>query len=115
MKNKKLKINKTKLKKGDELIITRGKDKGKKGKIEKVFTKENTVLVPGINEYKRHMKARTQNEKSEIITITKPMHLENTALICPKCHKQTRVGYKIESSKEGSKKVRICRKCNKEI
>ncbi len=104
-----------KLIKGDEVKIVKGKDKGKKGKIEKIFSKKDLILIPGINEYKRHIKARTQNEKSQIITITKPLHTENVALLCPKCKKQTRVGYKIESSKGGDKKVRICRKCNKEI
>jgi large subunit ribosomal protein L24 len=102
-----------KLIKNDEVKIVKGKDKGKKGKIEKVFSKTDLVLIPGINEYKRHMKARTQNEKSQIITITKPMHAENVALICPKCKKQTRVGYKMDV--KTGKKVRFCKKCNKEI
>ncbi len=100
-----------KLKKNDEIIITKGKDKGKKGKIEKVFSKDNLVLIPGMNLYKRHKKAKTQREKSEIIEITKPLRVENVALICPNCKKQTRVGYKIE----GKEKVRICKKCNKKI
>lgn len=100
-----------KLKKGDEIIVTAGKDKGKKGKIEKVFAKAESVLINGIGEYKKHVKARMQGQKSEIITITKPIAAPKVALICPKCHKPTRVGYKIEKDK----KVRICRKCGKEI
>ncbi len=100
-----------KLKKEDEVLIVKGKDKGKKGKIERVIYKENMVLVPGVNLYKRHYKSRVQNKPSEIIEITKPFPIENVALICPNCHKPTRVGYKIDNKE----KVRICKKCNKKI
>lgn len=105
-----------KLIKNDEVKIVAGKDKGKSGKIEKVFTKEAKVLIAGVNEYKRHMNARVQGQTSEIITITKPLPVANVQLVCPKCKKLTRVGYKMESIKGGSsKKMRICRKCEKEI
>jgi large subunit ribosomal protein L24 len=100
-----------KIKKGDEVKIVAGKDKGKTAKVQDVMAKESQVVVEGINQYKRHMKARSQQQKSEIITITKPLSVANVALICPKCHKQTRVGYLIEKNE----KVRICRKCNKAI
>lgn len=100
-----------KLKRNDEVIVVIGKDKGKKGKIEKVFTKENKVLIPGINLFKRHYKSRTQNKPSEIIEITKPLGVSRVALICPHCKEQTRVGYKIDNKE----KVRICRKCDKKI
>ena len=100
-----------KLKKQDEVIIVKGKDKGKRGKIEKVLPKENMVLVPGVNLYKRHYKSRTQTKPSEIIEITKPFPVGNVALICPNCHKETRIGYKMENKE----KVRICKKCKKKI
>ncbi len=100
-----------KLKRGDEVLIVRGKDKGKKGKIEKVFTKEEKVLIPGVNLYKRHYKSRMQNKPSEIIEITKPFPVASVAFICPNCHKESRIGYKIENRE----KVRICKKCNKKI
>jgi large subunit ribosomal protein L24 len=100
-----------KLIKGDEVIVTVGKDSGKKGKIAKVFTKEDKVVVEGMNQYKRHVKARTPNQTSEIVTITKPLSLGNVALICPQCKKPTRVGYSIENKT----KVRVCRKCGKRI
>jgi large subunit ribosomal protein L24 len=96
-----------KLHKGDEVKVVTGKDAGKTGKIEKVFTKESKVLVPGVNQYKKHVKARTAGEQSEILTITKPLPVANVALVCPKCGKQTRIGY----STEKGNKVRICRKC----
>ena len=100
-----------KLKRNDEVIVVKGKDKGKKGKIEKVITRENMVLVPGINLYKRHYKSKIQTKPSEIIEITKPFHVGNVALICPNCKKPTRIGYKIDNKE----KIRICKKCNKKI
>lgn len=100
-----------KLKKGDTVTIVRGKDNGKTGKIEKIFSKESKVLVEGINQFKRHLKARMPGKKSEIITITKPLPVSNMMLLCPKCKKLARVGYKILKDE----KVRICRKCQKEL
>ncbi|MCL4339284.1 50S ribosomal protein L24 [Patescibacteria group bacterium] len=97
-----------KLKKGDEVIITSGKDKGKKGKIEKVFRKSNTVLLPGLNVFKRHMKKRDENNPGGIIDFPRPVKVANVALICPKCGKPTRIGYKVQ----GDTKSRICRKCD---
>ena len=98
-----------KLRKGDEVKVTIGKDKGKTGKIERVFVKESKVLVENVNLFKRHLKARSQNEPAEIKTIIKPLPVTNVALICPKCKKVTRVGY--EMNKET--KNRICRRCGK--
>lgn len=100
-----------KLKRNDEIIVLRGKDKGKKGKIEEVFSKTGKILVPGLNLYKRHYKSKVQNKPSEIIEITKPMPVSSVSLICPNCHKQTRIGYVVENKE----KIRICRKCNKKI
>jgi large subunit ribosomal protein L24 len=100
-----------KLIKGDEVRVVAGKDKGKTGKVEVSYSKTNKVLVGGVNEYKRHQKGGMGNTRSEIITITKPLPVANVQLICPKCKKLTRVGYKIEKGI----KVRVCRKCGKEI
>lgn len=100
-----------KLKKGDNIKVVKGKDKGKTGKIDRVFPKINKILVSNVNLYKRHLKARSQTKPSEIITLTKPLPEENVILVCPKCHKETRIGYKIEKNN----KLRICKKCNSEI
>jgi large subunit ribosomal protein L24 len=100
-----------KLKKGDSVKIVLGKDKGKTGKIERILPKIEKVLVTGINQYKRHMKARAQGQSSEIVTVTKPLASTNVALICPHCKLQTRIGFRIE--KNG--KIRVCRKCDKKI
>ena len=100
-----------KLIKGDEVQVIRGKDKGKRGNVEKVLRKSNAVLLPGLNLYKRHMKAKSQRQKSEIITLTKPIALANVAIICPNCKKMARVGYRIDKDE----KKRICLKCKKII
>ena len=100
-----------KLKKGDEVKVVAGKDRGKTGKIEKVFQKTGKILVTGVNLYKRHLKAKSQSEKSEIVTISKPLPASNVSLICSSCKKQTRVGFRIEKDK----KIRFCRKCDKAV
>ena len=100
-----------KLKKGDNVKVIRGKDKGKEGKIEKVFPKLGKVLIANVNLYKRHLKARSDKQPSEIVTVTKPLTGENVSLICPKCHKTTRIGIKIQKDV----KSRICKKCKSEI
>ena len=100
-----------KLIKGDLVKVIRGKDQGKTGKVEKVFSKIDKVLITGVNQYKRHLKARSQRQPSEIATIIKPLPLVNVAFVCPKCHLPTRIGYMIEDNK----KVRICRKCKQKI
>lgn len=100
-----------KFKKGDQVKIVSGKDKGKTGKIEKVFPKESKVLVTGVNQYKRHLKARSEKQPAEIVTLTKPLPVSNTQLICPKCKLLTRAQYSFINNK----KVRLCAKCKKEL
>lgn len=99
-----------KIKKGDKVKIMLGKDRGKEGKVEYVQASENKVFVGGANIYKRHVRKQGQIEGG-IINIPKPLDVSNVALICPNCNKVTRVGYK----KTGNEKMRICRKCEKEI
>lgn len=97
-----------KLKKGDKIIVIAGKDKGRKGKIEKVLPKSAKVLIPGINVYKKHVKPRGEGQPGGIVDIVKPLSVSNIALLCPKCKQPTRIGYKIDKS---GGKHRICRKC----
>lgn len=96
-----------KIKKGDQVTILIGKDKGKTGKVEKIFS-DSRVLVEGVNQFKRHFKSRVRNQKSEIITITKPISAANVALICGKCKKAARAGFVLDKKGE---KIRICRRC----
>lgn len=94
--------------KGDEIIITGGKDKGKRGKIERVFPRESSVLVLGLNVYKRHLKRRDGKNPGGIIDFPRPLPVGRIALVCPKCKKATRVGFSVVKNE----KHRICKKCN---
>lgn len=96
-----------KLKAGDEIVVTIGKDKGKKGTIEKVLKGENKIVVGAINVYRRHRKA-TASRKSGFFEFPRPINTANVALMCPKCSKQTRIGFETE----GKKKYRVCKKCH---
>lgn len=100
-----------KLRKNDSVKVVSGKDKGKVGKIEKIYPKENKVLVSGVNQYKRHLKGKAQGQKSEIVTLTKPLPVSAVSLVCPKCNKVARIGFRIEKTK----KERFCKKCEKTI
>lgn len=99
-----------KIKKGDKVKILLGKDRGKDGKVEYVLGKNKRVFVGGVNLYKRHVKKQGTIEGG-IIDIPKSLNISNVALICPNCNKTTRVGYAME----GTEKVRVCKKCGKEI
>lgn len=100
-----------KIKKGDQIIITAGKDKGKRGKVDKLFPKEGTVLIPGLNIFKKHLKKRGERGQSGIIDFSRPIPVGSISLICPKCKLPTRIGFNI-SNKE---KIRICKKCNQPV
>jgi large subunit ribosomal protein L24 len=97
--------------KGDPIIVTAGKDKGRKGKIDRVIPKEGKVLVQGVNMYKRHMKKRDERNPGGITDFSRPLPVANVALVCPKCGQRTRIGYLVT----GGEKTRICRKCEQKI
>ena len=99
-----------KLKKEDQIKVIAGKDKGREGKVEKVLPRQNKVVIPEVNMYKRHVKGQN-GQKGGIYDVSRPIDVSKVALICPKCKKATRVGYKFVKDE----KLRICRKCNKEI
>ena len=100
-----------KIKKSDTVLIISGKDRGRKGKVLKVLPKEEKLIVEGMNLRKKHRKPRRAGEKGQMIQFSAPLHVSNIKLICPKCGKATRVGYKIEREK----KYRICKQCSQEI
>ena len=100
-----------KLKKGDNVIITTGKDKGKKGKIVRVLVSRNRVIVEGANMMKRHTRPRRSGEKGSIRDVEMPIHVSNVMMVDPKSGKATRIGKK----KVGTKMVRVSRKSNQEV
>ena len=100
-----------KLKKGDNIIIITGKDKGKKGKIVHVLVKENKVIVEGANMMKKHQRPKKSGEKGTIKNIEMPIHASNVMMLDLKDGTATRLGKK----KIGEKMVRIARKSNQEV
>ena len=99
------------IKKNDTVIVLSGKSKGKKGKVLTAMPKENKLLVEGVNVATCHVKARKQNETSGIIKREIPIRADKVQLYCSTCKKGVRVGFKLD----GDKKVRVCKKCGKEI
>ncbi len=97
-----------KIKKGDKVLITRGKDRNKTGTVIKALPKKKKVVVEGLNLAKKHMRPRRSGEKGQIIQVPMPLDISKVKLICPKCNKPTRVGYKFIEGR----KYRQCKKCN---
>lgn len=102
---------KLKIKKGDEVVVLTGKDKGAKGEVVKVLTDNNRLVVKGVNVVKKHQKP-TQFAAGGIVEKELSIHASNVAILDPKSGEATRVGYK--TSKDGNK-VRIARKSGEEI
>lgn len=100
-----------KLRIGDEILVTAGKDKGKHGKIARVYPVAERVLVPEINVYKKHKKG-IGDQKGGVFELSRPLSTAKVALICPSCKKPTRVGFRIL---ENGEKNRICAKCKRQI
>ena len=93
------------VKKGDNVVVITGKEKGKQGKVLEVFPEQNRVLVDGVNIVSRHQKARNQQEKSGIVKKSAPVDASNVMVVCPSCGKATRVHHK----EIDGKKVRVCK------
>lgn len=100
-----------KIHKGDQVLIISGKDRGKKGKVLQALPRRQGVVVEGVNLRKKHQRPKKRGEKGQIIELPLPLHISNVKLICPKCGKATRVGYKIIEKK----KSKVCKKCGEEI
>ncbi len=97
-----------KIVKNDTVLVISGNYRGKKGKVLKVFPKNQRIIVEGVNFIKRHTKPTQKNQQGGIIEKEATIHVSNCKVICPKCNQATRIGYKVLENK---KRVRICRKC----
>lgn len=101
-----------KIRKDDEVLVIRGDDRGKRGKVHTSFPNDNRVLVEGVNVHKRHTKARPNIKQAGIIEKEMPIHTSNIMLICSKCHEPTRVGFRFMEDKS---KARVCKVCGEVI
>lgn len=98
-------VNKMKIKKGDNVVVTTGKDKGKKGEVLKTMPEKSRVIVQGVNVVKKHTKP-TQISAGGIIEKELSIHVSNVSIADPKTDKPTRVGYQ---TLKGGKKVRVAK------
>ena len=100
-----------KVKKGDTVQVLSGNDKAKTGEVLEVLPKAEKIIVKGVNVRKKHVKPRKQGEESGIIPVECPIHMSKVNVVCPKCGKATRIGFKVEKDQ----KVRVCKKCGQII
>lgn len=101
-----------KIQKNDNVLIIAGKDRGKKGKVRKAMHDKDKVIVEGFNMIKRHSKTKGKTRQAGIIELEAPIHISNVMVICNKCNKPARIGYR---SLEDGKKARYCRSCSEII
>jgi large subunit ribosomal protein L24 len=100
-----------KLKKGDEVEVLAGKDLGKRGAVMRVMPAAGKVIVDRVNIAKKHQKPTKATMQGGIIDKEMPLDASNVGLVCDKCRKPTRIGYRFEAGK----KIRICRKCGGDV
>ncbi len=101
-----------KIKKGDQVLVLTGKDRGARGNVARVLPAAGKVIVDGVNVAKKHQRATNATMQGGIIDKDMPIPVANVALVCTSCGKPTRVGYKIDG--DGTK-VRVCKKCGGEM
>ncbi len=101
-----------KIKKGDNVKVLTGKDRGKTGVVMRSIPESGKVIVDGVNVAKKHQKPTRSTMQGGIIDKDMPIPVANVALVCPSCGKATRVGYRIEA--DGTK-LRVCKKCGGDI
>jgi len=101
-----------KIRKNDTVLIIVGKDRGKKGKVRKALPRKDKIIVEGINMIKRHSRAKGQARQAGIIELEAPLEVSNVMLICNKCNKPARVGFRFLSD---GRKARVCRSCDEVI
>jgi large subunit ribosomal protein L24 len=100
------------IRKGDTVIVTSGKDRGKRGKVRRAIPNEDRVIVEGLNMIKRHSRARRAARQAGIIELEAPLHMSKVMLVCEKCGKPARIAFRFL---DDGKKVRICNSCQEVI
>jgi len=100
------------IKRGDEVLVIAGKDKGKRGVVRRSIPSENRVVVEGVNIVKKHQRGRPGVQQAGIIEMESPIHVSNVMAVCPHCGAPTRVAIKRD---EKGHKTRYCRRCNESI
>ncbi len=97
------------VRKEDNVLIMKGKDRGRSGTVRLVIPEDNRVIVTGINIVKRHMRPRGPQQPGGIVEREAPIALANVRPLCPSCDKPVRVGFRVLAD---DRKVRYCKKCD---
>ena len=100
------------IKKGDNVLVISGKDRGKTGKVISILPEKGKIVVEGINKLFKHTKSKRQDKKGQKIEMSAPIDASNVLFKCPKCNKAVRTGIKVGDNK---KRFRICKKCKETI
>ena len=99
------------IKKGDNVSVLSGNDKGKTGEVLEVLPKADKIVVKGVNVRKKHVKPRKAGEEGGILSVECAIPSSKVNVVCPKCGKVTKVGYTVEKDQ----KVRVCKKCGAKL
>ena len=103
------------VRKGDTVLVLTGKDRGKRGVVERIErTKRGMgVVVPGLNMAKRHQRPRTRTQSAGILDLPVPLHLSNVQVVCPRCDRPTRPSH--QRLEDGARRVRVCKHCGEQM
>jgi large subunit ribosomal protein L24 len=101
-----------KIQKNDTVLVIAGKDRGKKGKVRFAYPRKNQIIVEGVNFIKKHSKAKGAARQAGIIDLEAPLDVSNVMIVCAKCNKPGRIGYK---KLEDGRQVRFCRTCGEVV
>ena len=101
-----------KVKRNDTIEVMTGKDRGRRGDVRRVIPKAERVIVTGVNMVKKHRRARSASEASDILEIEAPIHVSNVRVVCSSCDQAVRVGFRRLA--DGGK-VRFCKQCDEAI
>lgn len=96
-----------KIKKGDQIKIVMGKDRGKTGTVLRALPEENKLVAEGLNLFKKRVRPKKTGQKGETVMLPRPFYASKAMLICPSCKNAVRAGFKVD----GKNKIRFCKKC----
>ena len=101
-----------KIRRGDDVMVMTGRERGKRGRVQRVLRKDGRLVIDGLNMTVRHVRPRPGVQQAGRIDLEAPMSASNVRIVCPHCNKAVRVGFTVL---EDGKKVRVCKKCHEAI
>lgn len=101
-----------KIRTGDDVMVMTGRERGKRGRVQRVLRKDGRLVIDGLNMTVRHVRPRPGVQQAGRIDLEAPMSASNVRIVCPHCNKAVRVGFTVL---EDGKKVRVCKKCHEAI